>query len=54
MPDNKTAEETRPIPSQAEGDDPVTAGRGDRPVPSQAEGDEETMDESLRQKGQNK
>ena len=54
MPDNKTAEETRPIPSQAEGDDPVNSGAGTRPTPSQAEGDEETVDESLRQKGQKK
>lgn len=42
--------EERPIPSQAEGDDPPRSGRGIRPVPSQAEGDEETIDESLRQK----
>jgi hypothetical protein len=42
--------EERPIPSQAEGDDPPASGRGIRPVPSQAEGDEETIDESLRQK----
>lgn len=50
MAHNKIAEETRPIPSQAEGDDPVTSGKGTRPVPSQAEGDEETVDESLDQK----
>ena len=54
MPQDKTAEETRPVPSQAEGDDPVKSGTGTRPVPSQAEGDEETIDESLRQKGQKK
>ena len=42
--------EDRPIPSQAEGDDPPTSRRGIRPVPSQAEGDEQTLDESLRQK----
>jgi len=42
--------EDRPIPSQAEGDDPPTSGRGNRPVPSQAEGDEQTIEESLRQK----
>lgn len=43
------ADDSRPIPSQAEGDDPVTSGKGDRPRPSQAEGDEETVDEALRQ-----
>ena len=50
------AAETRPVPSQAEGED-VSAQQGKektgndtRPVPSQAEGDEETIDESLRQK----
>ena len=42
--------ENRPIPSQAEGDDPTTSGEGNRPRPSQAEGDEETVDQSLRQK----
>ena len=45
---NNSAEETRPIPSQAEGDDPPESGHGGRPVPSQAEGDEETIDEALR------
>jgi hypothetical protein len=54
VPDNKIAADTRPIPSQAEGDDPVTSGEGTRPVPSQAEGDEETVDESLRQKDRQK
>ena len=44
------AAEKRPIPSQAEGDDPVSSGVGERPLPSQAEGDEETIDKSLRQK----
>ena len=50
------AAENRPIPSQAEGEDPddasqdERAGNDERPVPSQAEGDEETVDESLRQK----
>jgi hypothetical protein len=51
MPKDKLsekAEDTRPIPSQAEGDDPVSSGSGDRPRPSQAEGEEETVDESLR------
>lgn len=43
-------EETRPVPSQSEGDDPARPGQGDRPVPSQAEGDEETIDKSLRDK----
>ena len=52
MPDTNLAEENRPIPSQAEGDDPPVSGQGDRPRPSQAEGDEETVDESLRQKEQ--
>jgi hypothetical protein len=52
MPDKNLAEENRPIPSQAEGDDPPRSGQGTRPVPSQAEGDEETVDESLRQKEQ--
>ena len=53
MPENKNiAEETRPIPSQAEGDDPPESGQGGRPVPSQAEGDEKTIDEALKkQKG---
>jgi hypothetical protein len=50
MPDNKTAEETRPLPSQAEGDDPANSGEGTRPTPSQAEGDEATIEDSLRQK----
>ncbi len=44
------AAEERPIPSQAEGDDPQSNGEGTRPRPSQAEGDEATIDESLRQK----
>jgi hypothetical protein len=52
MADNKLAEKERPIPSQAEGDDPPNSGEGGRPVPSQAEGDEATVDESLRQKEQ--
>jgi hypothetical protein len=52
MADKKLAEENRPIPSQAEGDDPPHSGEGNRPTPSQAEGDEETVDESLRQKEQ--
>lgn len=42
------AEDARPVPSQAEGDDPVTGGDGLRPRPSQAEGDEESVEESLR------
>ena len=54
MPKNNTGEETRPIPSQAEGDDPVSSGEGSRPRPSQAEGDEQDMDQSLRQKDQKK
>ena len=50
--DKDLAEENRPIPSQAEGDDPPESGQGSRPRPSQAEGDEETIDEALRkQKG---
>ena len=48
--DEENSTETRPIPSQAEGDDPPTSGEGNRPVPSQAEGDEETVEQSLRQK----
>lgn len=52
MADNNLAEENRPTPSQAEGDDPPRDGQGSRPVPSQAEGDEDTIDESLRQKEQ--
>jgi hypothetical protein len=54
------AAETRPIPSQAEGedrDDSSQNRRGandERPVPSQAEGEEETVDESLRQKERRK
>jgi hypothetical protein len=52
-PDNSA--DVRPIPSQAEGEDPdepENDGRGadTRPVPSQAEGDEQTIDKSLRQK----
>jgi mycoredoxin len=50
MPDKNLAEDDRPVPSQAEGDDPPAAGQGDRPTPSQAEGEQETVDESLRQK----
>ncbi|HYO81349.1 MAG TPA: hypothetical protein VES20_08120 [Bryobacteraceae bacterium] len=46
------AEENRPVPSQAEGeDDPESQGGGTRPVPSQAEGDEATVDEALRKQG---
>lgn len=45
--DKDTAEETRPIPSQAEGDDSPEPGEGERPVPSQAEGEEETIDKAL-------
>jgi hypothetical protein len=49
---NNKAEEDRPLPSQAEGDDPPESGKGGRPVPSQAEGDEKTIDEALKkQKG---
>jgi len=47
---SKDSAEQRPIPSQAEGDDPIRSGEGNRPRPSQAEGDEETVDQSLRQK----
>jgi hypothetical protein len=54
MKDNQNATtaaaDERPIPSQAEGDDPPHAGEGSRPRPSQAEGDEKTVDESLKQK----
>ena len=50
MPDSKTAKDSRPVPSQAEGDDPASSGAGQRPRPSQAEGDEKTVDESLKQK----
>jgi hypothetical protein len=46
----ETSEQTRPVPSQAEGDEPTTPGSGTRPVPSQAEGDEQTVDEALRQR----
>jgi hypothetical protein len=52
MADKNLAAEERPIPSQAEGDDPPVSGEGGRPRPSQAEGDEETVEESLRQKEQ--
>ena len=45
---DESASEERPIPSQAEGDDPPQSGIGTRPVPSQAEGDEATIDEALR------
>ena len=48
----KAAEETRPIPSQAEGEEsPGKNQGGTRPVPSQAEGDEATIDEALRKQG---
>ena len=52
MSDKNLAEKDRPIPSQAEGENPPQSGQGTRPVPSQAEGDEQTVDESLRQKEQ--
>lgn len=45
---DESSSEERPIPSQAEGDDPPESGSGSRPVPSQAEGDEATVDEALR------
>jgi hypothetical protein len=49
QPDKNLAAETRPIPSQAEGDDEKGApGAGTRPVPSQAEGDAETVEADLR------
>ena len=56
MKNQNDAAESRPIPSQAEGEDPDDqaqnrpGGADTRPVPSQAEGDEATVDESLRQK----
>jgi hypothetical protein len=56
LTDSEAAAESRPIPSQAEGEDPDdpmqnrAGGADTRPVPSQAEGDEATVDESLRQK----
>ena len=50
-PDKTLAAETRPIPSQAEGDnDEGTPGVGTRPVPSQAEGDVETVEADLRRR----
>jgi hypothetical protein len=52
MPDEKEAEDLRPIPSQAEGDDPVTSGSGERPVPSQAEGEDEDIEQSLQRQKQ--
>ena len=49
---NQKAEEQRPIPSQAEGEEnPGSTQGGSRPVPSQAEGDEATIDEALRKQG---
>jgi hypothetical protein len=54
MPDNKTAADERPIPSQAEGEsDPKAIDTGTRPVPSQAEGDAETIDQDLAEKSKN-
>ena len=51
QPDKNLAAETRPIPSQAEGDnDEGTPGVGTRPVPSQAEGDVETVEADLRRR----
>ena len=48
QPDKNLAAETRPIPSQAEGEEEVGApGRGMRPAPSQAEGDCETVEQDL-------
>lgn len=50
--DKKSPEETRPVPSQAEGEEnPGRNQGGTRPVPSQAEGDEATIDEALRKQG---
>ena len=51
QPDKNLAAETRPIPSQAEGEEERGApGRGTRPVPSQAEGDRETVEQDLKQR----
>jgi hypothetical protein len=53
QPDAGLAAETRPIPSQAEGEDEevetkdTTPGAGLRPCPSQAEGDLETIEADL-------
>lgn len=53
QPDAGLAAETRPIPSQAEGEDEEVAvkdtspGAGFRPRPSQAEGDLETIEADL-------
>jgi hypothetical protein len=54
-PDQKDAglaAETRPVPSQAEGEDDTARkdrgpGTGTRPMPSQAEGDLATVEEDL-------
>jgi hypothetical protein len=49
--DANLAAETRPVPSQAEGEEDTVESVDTRPIPSQAEGDEETVDEDLAQKG---
>ena len=48
--DDKLAAETRPVPSQAEGErDPADAKkRTERPVPSQAEGERDETEEQKR------
>jgi hypothetical protein len=50
QPDKNLAAETRPIPSQAEGEENNTPGSGTRPVPSQAEGDRETVEQDLKRR----
>jgi hypothetical protein len=50
QPDKNLAAETRPIPSQAEGEDSEPPARGIRPVPSQAEGDRETIEQDLKRR----
>jgi hypothetical protein len=53
QPDAGLAAETRPVPSQAEGEDEevetkdTSPGAGLRPCPSQAEGDLETIEADL-------
>jgi hypothetical protein len=52
QPDKNLAAQTRPIPSQAEGEDEDSEppARGIRPVPSQAEGDRETIEQGLKRR----
>ena len=51
MPQDTSAADERPIPSQAEGEvEPGAVSAGLRPVPSQAEGDLETIEQDVAEK----